>query len=287
MKIKLNLLQLCCTLVVLLFSSCQEPTAETQQSQKILEDVVLNETLVESFQNIIDSNNVSGSILIYDVEKETYFSNDFERAGTGFLPASTFKVPNSMIGLETGILKDENHLFKWDGEPRRLKQWNADLTLAEAYQVSCVDCYQEVARAIGAKRMNEYLKKFEYGNMEVADSMIDMFWLEGDFEISQKQQITFLKRFYNKSLPISAKTDSIMRKIMVLDDNEDYKLSGKTGWAVRNGNNIGWFIGFIEKDGKVYYIATNITPLDQNSTKDFARIRVGVGLEAFEQLSIL
>ena len=78
-----------------------------------------------------------------------------------------------------------------------------------------------------------------------------------------------------------------MRKIMIIDENEEYTLSGKTGWAIRNGNNIGWFIGFVEKDDKVYYMATNVMPLDQENTNDFARIRLRIGLDALEQLSIL
>lgn len=278
---------LICLISIFSFNACQDSNATTEEQQTIQQISTDKETIISSFQNIIDSNKVSGSILIYDVEKKEYYSNDFKHSTTGFLPASTFKVPNSMIGLETGVLEGENHLFKWDGKPRRMKQWEADLTLAEAYKVSCVDCYQEVARKIGTKRMNEYLKKFEYGNMEIIDSMIDIFWLEGDFKISQKQQIQFLQRFYNKELPISENTYAIMRRIMVVDKNEDYILSGKTGWAIRNDNNIGWFVGFLQKDNKLYYVATNITPLDQNNTADFHKIRLRVALEAFEELSIL
>jgi beta-lactamase class D len=159
--------------------------------------------------------------------------------------------------------------------------------LAEAYKVSCVPCYQEVARAIGTKKMNEYLKKLDYGNMEIADSMIDIFWLEGDFKISQKEQIDFLKRLYNKELPISDKTFNIMQQIMVIDDNQIYKLSGKTGWGIRQGNNIGWFVGFVEKNENVYYVATNITPLNQNETDAFAQIRLSISLKALAELGVL
>ena len=269
----------------ILYSCQQEKAASEQQKIEEQEVVKSNEIVMETFQMIVDSNQVSGSILIYDSKNDKYYSNDFERAATEFLPASTFKVTNSMIGIETGVLKDSNHLFKWDGKPRRLKNWEADLTLAEAYKASCVPCYQEVARTIGTERMNEYLKKLDYGNMEIADSMIDIFWLEGEFKISQKQQIDFLKRFYNKELPISDRTFDIMRKLMVLDENENYTLSGKTGWAILNDNNIGWFIGFVEKGDNVYYMATNVTSLNQNETGNFAQVRLQIGLEALESLN--
>jgi beta-lactamase class D len=267
--------------------SCQQKTGTSKQNETQEQVVTTTETIIKSFQNILDRNNVSGSILIYDAQKNEYFSNDFVHAATGFLPASTFKIINSIIGLETGVLNDESHLFKWDKKPRMLESWEADLSLAEAYKVSCVPCYQEVARAIGTKKMNEYLKKLDYGNMEIADSMIDIFWLEGDFKISQKEQIDFLKRLYNKELPISDKTFNIMQQIMVIDDNQIYKLSGKTGWGIRQGNNIGWFVGFVEKNENVYYVATNITPLNQNETDAFAQIRLSISLKALAELGVL
>jgi beta-lactamase class D len=267
--------------------SCQQKTGTSKQNETQEQVVTTTETIIKSFQNILDRNNVSGSILIYDAQKNEYFSNDFVHAATGFLPASTFKIINSIIGLETGVLNDESHLFKWDKRPRMLESWEADLSLAEAYKVSCVPCYQEVARAIGTKKMNEYLKKLDYGNMEIADSMIDIFWLEGDFKISQKEQIDFLKRLYNKELPISDKTFNIMQQIMVIDDNQIYKLSGKTGWGIRQGNNIGWFVGFVEKNENVYYVATNITPLNQNETDAFAQIRLSISLKALAELGVL
>jgi beta-lactamase class D len=267
--------------------SCQQKTGTSKQNETQEQVVTTTETIIKSFQNILDRNNVSGSILIYDAQKNEYFSNDFVHAATGFLPASTFKIINSIIGLETGVLNDESHLFKWDKRPRMLECWEADLSLAEAYKVSCVPCYQEVARAIGTKKMNEYLKKLDYGNMEIADSMIDIFWLEGDFKISQKEQIDFLKRLYNKELPISDKTFNIMQQIMVIDDNQIYKLSGKTGWGIRQGNNIGWFVGFVEKNENVYYVATNITPLNQNETDAFAQVRLSISLKALAELGVL
>lgn len=244
----------------------------------------INRLINNDFQSIIDSNDVMGSLLIYNSKSNEYYSNDFERAETGFLPASTFKVVNSIIGLETGIIAEENHLFEWDGTPRRLRTWESDLSLAEAYKRSCVPCYQEVARGIGVDSMNFYLQKLNYGNQTIPDSLIDLFWLVGDFQISQFQQIDFLKRLYNQELPISKRTYGIMQQVMLMDTNENYKLSGKTGWAIREGNNIGWFIGFIETADNIFYIATNVTPKNDVGLENFARIRLKVTLEAFEKM---
>ena len=92
---------------------------------------------------------------------------------------------------------------------------------------------------------------------------------------------------YTSKLPIATRTETILKRMFLLEETDTYQLSGKTGWAIRNGNNIGWFVGFVEKDDKLYYLATNVTPLDQNATKDFYIIRMRIALEALKKLSIL
>jgi beta-lactamase class D len=246
---------------------------------------VTNDT-VPAFQQILDSANVSGSILIYDPAKNVYYSNDFERCKIGHLPASTFKIPNSIIALETGVIEDDSTMIKWDGEKRRRGDWERDLYFRDAFHVSCVPCYQEIARKIGVERMQEYLKKLDYGNMIVDSSSIDLFWLEGDSKISQFEQIDFLVRFYNSKLPISKRSEEIMKRLMVIEENDTFKLSGKTGWSIRNGNNNGWFVGYLEKGGRVYFVATNIDPRVEFNMDLFAVIRREISMKGFEVLGI-
>jgi beta-lactamase class D len=146
---------------------------------------------------------------------------------------------------------------------------------------------QEIAQKIGVKNMTEYLNRLEYGNMNMDSANLDAFWLEGESRISQFQQIDFLKRFHQSELPISARTESIMKRMMVIEDNDHYKLSGKTGWSIRNGNNNGWFVGYIEIQGKTYFFATNVEPKPQFDLDGFARIRKDVTIKAFEQMNII
>lgn len=239
------------------------------------------------FQSIIDSANVEGSVLIYDFQKKNYYSNNFEWAKTGHLPASTFKIVNSIIALETGVIENDSTVLKWDGEKRNMKIWEQDLLFRDAFHFSCVPCYQEIAREIGAKRMNEYLKKYDYGNMIVDANSIDVFWLEGESKINQFQQIDFLKRFYQSELPITERTEEIMKRLMVIEEIGDYKLSGKTGWSIRNGNNNGWFVGYIESEYNLYFFATNVEPQDQFNMDMFPMIRKEISYKAFRQLWII
>jgi len=270
-------------ILILFFSCTGKKTGADKKEDKAIE----REIVVTELQTIIDSANLEGAILIYDLEADKYYSNDFERSKNGKLPASTFKIPNSIIALETGTVENDSTLFKWNGEKRSLKNWEQDLIFRDAFHFSCVPCYQEVARSIGVKNMTEYLDKLEYEDMKVDSTNIDLFWLEGESQISQFQQVDFLKRFYQSELPISERTETIMKRMMVMEDNDDYKLSGKTGWSIRNGNNNGWFVGSVEHQNKIYFFATNVEPNKDFDMNLFPRIRKDVTYKALEQMRII
>ena len=266
---------------------CLSCATGNDHRQNALEKKVPVQVYSQEFQRIIDSADVSGSILVFDPQSDTYYSNNFARCDSGFLPASTFKIPNSIIALETGVVENDSTIFRWNGEKRRLPAWEQDLTFRDAFRYSCVPCYQEIARKIGVTRMKENLEKFNYGNMVVDSANIDLFWLEGGSGISMNQQMDFLARFYNSELPISERTEIIMKRLLLIEENSAYKLSGKTGWSIRNGNNNGWFVGYLEKQDSVYFIVTNIRPREEFNMDMFPKIRTQISLEAFRRLKII
>ena len=269
---------------LILFISCKENKGTTT----INKEQSANKNIIKSeFQSIIDSSDVKGSILIYDLNKDIYYSNDFEWSNKGNLPASTFKIANSIIGLETGVIENDSVIFKWDGEKKWLKNWEQDLILRDAFQFSCVHCYQEVARKVGSKRMNDYVSKLNYGNLEIDSTNIDKFWLEGESRISQMQQIDFLKRLYNFELPISKRTESIMRNIMLIEETDQYKLSGKSGLSNNNGEYNGWFVGFVEFKNNTYLFATNLEPKKEFDFDSFIKKRLDLTLLGLRKLNVL
>jgi len=138
--------------------------------------------------------------LIYDLKEDHYYTNNFERARVGKLPASTFKIPNSVIALETGAVENDSTLFKWYGEARNMSIWEKDMTFRDAFHLSCVPCYQDVARSIGRDRMKDYIDKLGYGDIKFDSTTIDNFWLVGDSKISPWEQVNFLKRLYQSKL---------------------------------------------------------------------------------------
>jgi len=241
----------------------------------------------QEFQTILDSANVNGVIVLFDLNSSLYYSNNYKKADKGHLPASTFKIPNSIIGLETGVIKNIDEIFKWNGEKRYLPAWEKDLNLKQAFQFSCVPCYQEVARNIGVDAMNDYLIKLDYGIMEVNTKTLDNFWLGGNSKISPLQQIDFLKRFYLKELPISESTYQVMKDILQINISDNYILSGKTGWSISNKIDNGWFVGFLETNKNVYFFATNIEPNKSFNMDLFANIRKSITMEALKSLEFV
>ena len=259
----------------------------TQEKEPSTEGSNSNVKLDTKLQAVLDTALVDGVILIYDAQKEEYFASNLQHIEEGTLPASTYKIPNSIIALETGIVENDSTLFEWDGENRALDIWERDMVFRDAFRLSCVPCYQQIARAIGPEQMNTYLRKLNYPGMQVDSTNIDLFWLQGASKISPLQQIDFLSRFFGQQLPIKESTYSLMRSIMVVEENENYRLNGKTGWAIREGNNIGWFVGFLEKQNDVYFIATRVRPSEAFNMDMFARIRQEVSMEAFRAMEII
>jgi beta-lactamase class D len=270
-------------LLINLNVSCQSKSKENKTETK-KETGKDKEVVVAEFGKILDSLKVKGSILVYDSNKKTYYSNDFAWAKRGNIPASTFKIPNSIIALETGVVKSDSTVFKWNGEKRWMKAWEQDLTLKQAFKASCVPCYQEIARKVGVKRMKAYLKKLDYNTMVFDTLTIDNFWLEGKSRISQFQQIDFLKRLYQSELPISKRTELIMKDIMEVEKTNDYVLRGKTGLSNTNEIKNGWFVGYLENKNGVYFFATNIEPTKETNQDDFIAIRLNATKAALKNL---
>lgn len=205
---------------------------------------------------------IEGSILIYDPNQDKIYQHNPQRNATPFLPASTFKILNSLIALETGVIANELALLTWDGIQRTVPAWNQDLNMKEAIQGSAVWFYQVLARRIGYERMQDWVTRVGYGNQNIGSATdIDEFWLEGALRITPQEQIQFLQQLYQNDLPFSERAIAIVKDIMILEKTPDYTIRGKTGWLGFGSETIpqvGWYVGYLERGEQVYFFATNI-----------------------------
>ncbi|MFA6232747.1 MAG: class D beta-lactamase [Bacteroidota bacterium] len=216
---------------------------------------------------------VTGSFLLCELEGDSCLRINPDRCARSFIPASTFKILNSLIALEDGVIKGLDDTIRWDGKKRSIASWNQDQCMRDAFQRSCVWFYQELARRIGEKRMKNVVKTVEYGNGDIGGG-IDRFWLDGALRISSEQQVAFLRRLWKETLPFSSKVQGTVKDLMLLEKSEEYTLRGKTGTAIRSGDMIGWLVGFLESRGKVYVFALNIEAPDQDDMSAFWTVRL-------------
>ena len=235
------------------------------------------------FSEYFVSREVEGSFLLYDADNDEYICYGGERCQTQFIPASTFKLLNAQIALETGVVTDEHEIIPWDGVDKGYAAWNQDHNLETAMQNSVVWVFQELAQRIGNERMQQYIDLVGYGNQDISGS--DTFWLEGNLRISQEEQIDFLRRLYKDELPFSESSMSTVKEIMVLEATPAYRLSGKTGWANSVNPDVGWFVGFLEKNDNVYFFATNVAL--EGSRKSLGKISLEITLEILAELFIM
>lgn len=200
----------------------------------------------------------TGTFVLFDEEKEEYLIYNEPQSEKPLPPCSTFKIYNSLIGLETGVIENENTLFPWDGTLRFIPSWNQDHTLATAITNSAVWYYQELASRVGPARMQDYLNTIPYGNQDISGG-IRNFWLSSSLKISAKEQVELLKRLYKDDLPFSPENMAITKKIIVFSSDDYITFSGKTGSGSSDEKHkVGWFVGQIENNGHRYFFATNI-----------------------------
>ena len=237
---------------------------------------------VSELDKFFKDRGVTGTFVLFDPAADTMFVWNQERAKQRFIPASTFKIANSLIGLDVGAVKNVDEVLPYGGKPQWIKAWERDMGLREAIKISNVPIYQELARRIELERMREGVKKLGYGNTEIG-SVVDRFWLDGPLEISAIEQTQFLNRLVEGKLPIQPDAVAAVKEITLLEKIDVYELHGKTGWGLAAKPQIGWWVGWVERDHKVYPFAINI---DIMSDKD-AEKRIPIGRECLKALGKL
>src|SRR3954453_1381895 len=205
-----------------------------------------------------------GTFVGYKVEDYLVIASDKNRSGEGRLPASTFKIANSLIALETGVVEDpDKDVFKWDGVERSIAAWNRDHTMRSAIAVSAVPVYQEIARRIGQERMQKYVDLLDYGNRDSGGG-IDQFWLSGALRIDPVQQVDFVDRLRRGALPISKRSQDLVRDIVPTTRVGDAVIHFKSGLlgAERGEHSLGWMVGWVDKGNQSTVFALNMDCLE-------------------------
>lgn len=242
----------------------------------------------DSLKKYFDENHVTGCFGIYDNGQDKFTIYNLSRfKDSTYLPASTFKIVNSLIGLQTGVITNEKMVIPWDGIQRPIAAWNKDLTMEEAFRVSAVPYYQEVARRIGKDTMQHWLDTLGYAQRYDTPKItnnIDTFWLDNSFKVTPDEEMGIVKKLYFNQLPFQHRVQDIVKKVMLQESNANYTLSYKTGWGKENGKSIGWVAGWIEENQHPYFFVLNI---EGDASTDMVNVRKNILMGILKQLGFL
>nr|WP_230971157.1 class D beta-lactamase [Nitrogeniibacter aestuarii] len=225
---------------------------------------------------------VTGTFVVYDASSGHFAGHDQRRSKVRFVPASTFKIPNSLIGLSVGAVTSVDDVLPYGGQDQPFDAWEKDMGLRDAIAISNVPIYQELARRIGLAKMQEHVSKLGYGNADIGTS-VDTFWLDGPLKISAQEQAVFLSRLAQDQLPVSVEIQQSVRDIVLQDQGENWQLYGKTGWENAPEPGVAWWVGWVVKENRVYSFALNI---DIRKPSD-AKKRLEIGKASLKALGFL
>lgn len=243
----------------------------------------------DNLKKYFTQNNVNGCFALMDNGTGKFTVYNLARyRDSSYLPASTFKIVNSLIGLQTGKIVNDSMVIKWDGIKRGIDAWNKDLTMYEAFRVSAVPYYQEVARRIGKDTMQLWLDSLKYGAKTdtqkiIINSPIDTFWLDNSIKITPDQELGLVKQLYFDQLPFFKSYQEVVKRAMLFENNANYRLAYKTGWGFTEQHHaLGWITGWIEENNHPYFFVLNIESPDKGF--DMSKVRINMLKEILKEL---
>ena len=234
---------------------------------------------------------VQGSTTIYDYKNKKWMYSDAADANKATLPASTFKIVNLLIALQSGVITDENEIVKFTEKQDTMlygyrPEIYRDMTVKKAFEVSAGWVFVDLAKRIGKERYRHDLKACRYGNGKFREKGID-FWNFGSFGVTPRNQVEFLVRVYEGKTPFSKRNTDILKEVMITERAKGYIIRSKTGWTRANWNDIGWWVGYVERKDNVYFFATRLTKKRSDINPDFGSCRKEITKDILKQIQAL
>ena len=231
------------TLILLPLLSCLSLTACSLPVSNSSSQITSTQS-IQTIAKLFDQAQSSGVLVIQRGPHLQFYGNDLSRAHTEYVPASTFKMLNALIGLQHGKATT-NEIFKWDGKKRSFAAWEKDMTLGQAMQASAVPVYQELARRIGLELMQQEVQRIRFGNQQIGQH-IDNFWLVGPLKITPKQEVEFASALAQEQLAFDPRVQQQVKTMLLLQERQAYRLYAKSGWGMDVEPQVGWLTGWIE-----------------------------------------
>lgn len=264
-------------LIMLNGCSTKQEKVELMESERLEKSETGNKTENNEIENTkeerLDLSNVffgiNGCAVLYSPSENKYSLYNKDLAEQKVSPYSTFKIISTLAGLHNNIIKDEASTMNYNGTEYPNPEWNENLTLQTAFQTSCIWYFRQIIDSVGGEGIKKELTELGYGNCDVSEwegsnvnpyEELNGFWLNSSLKISPFEQVKILSKIFEGESIYDSNSIGILKKIMLIQDNEDQKIYGKTG---SGSDGEAWFVGFTEKGEQRQYFAIYLNDSSQ------------------------
>lgn len=279
--------------LLLLLSILLSASAHAQESAVSADPAAASEAVLlrPDWKPLFAACGATGSVVLFDAARNSWIASDTADWRTETLPASTFKIVNLLIALETGVISSEQDTVRWPGSTDTAlygyrPEIYHDMTVQEAFTESAGWAFIELAKKVGRDQYKALLARAGYGNGKLSERGTD-FWNFGAFGISPYDQVRFLRALYNRSLPFSAAHLDVVRRVLVSERTAHYSISAKTGWTRHGGVNTGWWVGWVESKRGTVFFATRLLQDRKKARADFGSCRKEITRTVLRSLGAL
>jgi beta-lactamase class D len=234
-------------------------------------------------------------VILEGTPGSTPWRSDDKACATRLAPASTFKIPHALVGLETGVITAST-VYQWDGTPHPDQpEWDHSHTVLTALRPSALWFFQRMAPKIGAARMRGWLERLHYGNADTSGD-VKYYWLNGHLRVTPDEQVAFLDQFFRGTLPFRADSQRMIRDALeqrpgtvqnargvhAMDGRWDAatRLIAKTGAMTgSDGQAVSWLVGQLSAAGRFYVFASAVWKNGDVDGLEGARLAVRTFIE--------
>ena len=194
---------------------------------------VKNDTAIAQ---LMDSEGMQGNFALLENGTEQFTIHNLSNyKDSAAAPLNTFFIIPVLIGLDKGIVNHHDTL----------------LNLNDSAQL-----YKAIIAKIGRQQILKVLDSLHYGK-GIASADSTHFWEDGSLVITPDEQLGLIKRIYFKELFFQKKSQEKIKKMILMEDNSNYRLSYITGIDTTAGKNTAWVLGYVEENQHPYFFVLN------------------------------
>ena len=232
-----------------------------------------NVTVDNSLQRYFDSAGVQGSFGFFDNGQGHFTIYNLSRFRDSlYQPGASFDILQSLIGIQTGVIKDDSATLSQNPPPTTVGQCFRDTSLAGRAG------FQQLSSRLGKDTLKKWIDSLRYGNQQMGRDTTD-FWFDNSLKINSDEQLGLLKKLYFDQLPFYPRPQLIVRRMMSGETNSNYQLRYKLARGINeNGHAIGWVMGWVEENKHPYFFVVSLESTDPQKDLGAAGLSISRGI---------